>query len=112
MSEYMNGKDGRSQCVAGEERYEEFTIRHGIEYIKRVQYDYRTPDGALFSCVKPTLEAARRMRNVWLAEQAAKLLADCGTLDYLVSDLMAYLETVDVTRLTASELARQWRVSH
>lgn len=39
------------------------------EAIKRVQYDYRAPDGELFSCVAASLEAARTQRDEWLAQR-------------------------------------------
>ncbi len=34
---------------------------------QRVQYDYRAPDGRLFSCVAKSLEVARNRRDAWLA---------------------------------------------
>lgn len=55
---------GVSTCPAGSERYERFyspTLR-----AKRVQYDYRTPEGRLFSCVARTLAEARAQRDAWL----------------------------------------------
>ena len=55
---------GASTCPAGEENYEEFRLRGMV----RIQYDYRTPDGKLFSCVTANLKAARRQRNAWLKE--------------------------------------------
>jgi hypothetical protein len=36
----------------------------------RVQYDYRHPDGTLFSCVRPTLAECQSARNAWLVERA------------------------------------------
>jgi len=54
--------NGVSTCPAGQESYEEFR-HHGHTY---VQYDYRDHDGELFSCVAPTLDAARKRRNAWL----------------------------------------------
>jgi hypothetical protein len=56
--------NGCSSCPAGTERYEEFyspVLRKRL-----VQYDYRTSDGELFSCVAPTLEACRERRNAGL----------------------------------------------
>lgn len=32
---------------------------------KRIQYDYRDKDGALFSCVRETLEECREARRRW-----------------------------------------------
>lgn len=57
--------DGCSTTKAGDEQYEEFysSIARGL----RVQYDYRTPEGKLFSCVAKTLDAARDKRDKWLA---------------------------------------------
>jgi hypothetical protein len=59
---------GCSTCSNGTEQYEEFysSISRGT----RIQYDYRTPDGKLFSCVAKTLELARSRRDTWLAAQA------------------------------------------
>jgi len=62
--------NGCSTCVPGEERYERFYSPTLRAY--RVQYDYRTPDGELFSCIAPTLEACRQRRERWLAELAAR----------------------------------------
>lgn len=66
----INDERGCSQCGTGEERYEEFEVRIGrVERRKRVQYDYRAPDGELFSCVAASLEAARTQRDEWLAQR-------------------------------------------
>ena len=35
----------------------------------RIQYDYRTVYGELFSCVARSLEAARAQRDTWLSQQ-------------------------------------------
>jgi len=53
----------------GQEQYEEFS-RRGRDGKRKafVQYDYRSPDGVLFSCIKPTLEACRTKRDAWLRE--------------------------------------------
>jgi len=48
------------------EQYEEFTTRIGRKLVKRVQYDYRAPDGQLFSTVDKTVEEARNRRDEWL----------------------------------------------
>ena len=53
---------GCSSCQNGEERIEFFTIRTKT----RVQYDYRTSDGQLFSCVADNLDVAREKRDRWL----------------------------------------------
>jgi hypothetical protein len=68
---HMNDEHGCSKAQAGEERYEEFEVRIGrVERRTRVQYDYRTPDGKLFSTVAASLEDARTQRDAWLAEQS------------------------------------------
>ena len=65
--------NGISVCLRGEERYEYFTPayawRTGKQYC---QYDYRTEDGELFSCVAPTLEECRRRRDQWLNKKTDK----------------------------------------
>ncbi len=33
-------------------------------------YDYRHPDGGLFSCIRPTLSDCQAARNAWLVERA------------------------------------------
>lgn len=58
-------REGCSTCPAGEERFEHFTR----DRQKFVQYDYRTEDGTLFSCVARTLEKARQQRDAWLLNQ-------------------------------------------
>ena len=57
----------------GQEQYEYFnTPKHpGKPVQKRCQYDYRHTDGELFSCVGPSLEAARAKRDEWLARKSA-----------------------------------------
>jgi hypothetical protein len=62
----MNDERGHSMVQPMEERYEEFyscTLRE-----TRVQYDYRTLDGHLFSCIAKTLEDARARRDAWIAK--------------------------------------------
>lgn len=59
--------NGCSTCPAGAEHYEEFS-RQGKRY---VQYDYRAPEGALFSTVAPTVDEARRRRDAWLTRVCA-----------------------------------------
>jgi hypothetical protein len=50
---------GVSQCVKGEERYETFR-RRGKRFF---QYEYRTMEGELISCIKPTLTECRDYRD-------------------------------------------------
>ncbi len=60
--------NGCSTCPVGGEQYEEFewSWRPGEP---RIQYDYRTLDGRLFSTVAPDLEACRARRDRWLKER-------------------------------------------
>lgn len=60
--------NGCSVCVAGEENYTTFRPAHRPKQIF-YQYDYRTPDGKLFSIVAPTLEECRTRRDEWLKNQ-------------------------------------------
>lgn|GEM_PF-2195672 len=62
--------DGCSTTAPGQEQYEEYydASMRGT----RVQYDYRTPEGELFSCVAKSLEAARDRRDAWLVEQSGR----------------------------------------
>jgi hypothetical protein len=50
----------------GAEQYEAFNRKVGRQTKTLYQYDYRHPDGELFSCVKPTLDACRIARDTWL----------------------------------------------
>ena len=59
--------NGCSTCPKGQEQYEEFTMGRK----KYVQYDYRTEDGELFSCVKVSLSKCRFARDMWLANRKA-----------------------------------------
>ena len=58
--------NGCSTCQAGSEQYEEYTQKLGHKVYHLVQYDYRHTDGELFSTVAPSLEEARKRRNIWL----------------------------------------------
>jgi len=49
--------------------FEFFETQLGHETASKVQYDYRTPDGMLFSCIAKSLNEARAKRDAWLAEQ-------------------------------------------
>lgn len=57
--------------MPGQEQYEFFHApkRPGKPAQKHCQYDYRHISGELFSCVAPTLEAARAKRDAWLASR-------------------------------------------
>ena len=57
---------GVSTCTAGE-KHQKFQMRIGRKVRTMYQYDYRdTLSGDLFSCVKPTLDECRRLRDEWL----------------------------------------------
>lgn len=56
--------NGCCTTAPGKEQYEAFTMNRK----RYVQYDYRTPAGKLFSCVRPTLEQCRADRDKWLRE--------------------------------------------
>jgi hypothetical protein len=65
----INDNRGCSVCEAGKENYTTFSTRLGRKQVKRVQYDYRTPEGDLFACVGQSLDDCRRKRDEWLANQ-------------------------------------------
>lgn len=67
----MNDNRGCSVCQPGSENYEVFTTRLRGQRVKRVQYDYRTPDGELFATVASTLDECRHRRDEWLSKQQA-----------------------------------------
>ena len=60
-------------CAPGQEQHEKFKPAHrrGQTF---VQFDYRAPDGELFSCVKKTLADCRAARDAWEAGRAAKMV--------------------------------------
>lgn len=60
--------NGVSTCKEhGSEHYEHFiSRRHGHRH-QFVQYDYRTLDGELFTCVRDTLDACRLACAEWLS---------------------------------------------
>lgn len=59
----------------GQEQYEYYTVPARMtrdrKSHKRCQYDYRAPDGELFSCTAKSLEECRAKRDAWLAKRAA-----------------------------------------
>jgi hypothetical protein len=65
----INDNRDCSVCEAGKENYTTFSTRLGRKQVKRVQYDYRTPEGDLFACVGQSLDDCRRKRDEWLANQ-------------------------------------------
>lgn len=67
----------------------------GKESIKRVKrsidyiiYNYRHADGALFQCIKPTLEDCRRSRDLWLEKC---YLLEAGQVVYNIQYAKNYL---------------------
>ena len=67
----INDNRGCSVCPARSENYEIFTTRLRGERVKRVQYDYRTPDGELFTTVASSLTECRHRRDEWLSKREA-----------------------------------------
>ena len=60
-------KNGITTTTApGQEQWEAFTSHLHRRPEKRIQYDYRTSNGILFSCVGKTLDACRTARDAWL----------------------------------------------
>jgi len=57
-------RNGCSTCPRGQESYETY---RGSDRKPRVQYDFRTQDGRLFSCTAPSVEVARKNRDHWAA---------------------------------------------
>jgi hypothetical protein len=55
---------GTSTCLLGQEQYEDYYDR--LLHVWRCQYDYRTPQGNLFSCVGRDLKDCRSKRDDWL----------------------------------------------
>ena len=51
-------------CGNGEEKFETFKMRSNRKTY--IQYDYRTMNGDLFSCIGTTLEQCRKKRDAWL----------------------------------------------
>lgn len=63
--------NGCSKTASGEEQYEIFDTSNSFGLRSKgsmVQYDYRTPDGKLFTTVASTLELCRKKRDTWLDE--------------------------------------------
>ena len=67
--------NGTSTCqAAGTEKYERFQTSFGRKRRTFVQYDYRdSASGELFSCVKPTLDECRRLRDEWIKAKEDRL---------------------------------------
>lgn len=79
---------GCSTCKKGTENYETFTGTVGGKLAMYVQYDFRTEDGQLFSCVGRGLSHCREKRDEWLEKRAMKSLTNI-----LPSELKEYMNT-------------------
>ena len=60
----MNGESTDQR--AGTEKSGSFKLSTGGKRSLCVKYAYRHTDGELFSCVKPTLDECRRLRDEWI----------------------------------------------
>lgn len=61
---------GCATIKEGSESYEYFSSGLSRRRVRRVQYDYRTHDGQLFSCVAKNLDIARQRRDRWLEQRS------------------------------------------
>ena len=57
-----------SDCRPGREQHQEYYSE--LAGRRQVHYDYRTPDGTLFTCIDNTLADCQARRNAWLVERA------------------------------------------
>jgi hypothetical protein len=64
----INDSNGCSVCQAGQENYTTF-VSGTFRGKKYCQYDYRMPEGTLFSTVAKTLKECRKRRDEWLAKK-------------------------------------------
>jgi hypothetical protein len=58
-------------CKPGQVQHEFFTTKVGRKEVEKIQYDYRTKKGELFSCVANTLDEAIAKRDAWFARIGA-----------------------------------------
>lgn len=65
-------ENGCSVCQPGQENFTSYTTRIGRKEVTRWQYDYRTEDGELFSCVESSLDSCRAKRDLWLRSKSAR----------------------------------------
>lgn len=65
-------ENGCSVCQPGQENYTSYTTKIGRKEVMRWQYDYRTEDGELFSCVGSSLDSCRAKRDLWLRSKSQK----------------------------------------
>ena len=63
-----NPKTAKYNQAAGQENYTSYKTRIGRKEVIRWQYDYRTEDGELFSCVGASLDSCRAKRDLWLSQ--------------------------------------------
>lgn len=64
---------GCSTCPKGKEQYEIY--KSAFDGKLRVQYDFRTEDDRLFSCIAKSLEDARKQRDLWLVNELDRMAA-------------------------------------
>jgi len=58
-----------ANCKPGTEQYKWYKLTNRK---RKVQYDYRTPGGTLFSCIANTLRDARQKRDEWVKNNGDK----------------------------------------
>lgn len=108
--------NGVSQCPKGTENYETFYTMVRRKRTKLIQYDYRSEDGELFTCVKPALTECRKARDehfkpvvvVYTPEQFKELGFDGEIAKYMrehtntaiVGDVPGLTATLSVTGRT------------
>lgn len=59
-------KAGVSTCLPGKEQYEGYISPITGEW--KIQYEYRTEAGILFSCVTDSVAKAREKKDKWVKE--------------------------------------------
>lgn len=61
-------------CPPGEEVWQRYNVARypSVSAARRraIEYNYRAPDGRLFTCTASSLKQARRRRDAWLEEEA------------------------------------------
>lgn len=78
-----------------------------IEKVKRlvryIIYNYRHTDGALFQCIKPTLEACRKSRDTWIEKyrlpEVGQIVSEIQSANcYLIfnPDIKGYLILIEI----------------
>lgn len=66
--EIQNTEMSPDELQPGQESCDIFYAQFRVK-TTRIQYDYCTADGTLFSCVSPSLEDARLRRDNWIIEK-------------------------------------------